>query len=147
MAISIRARLTLYFTALFGAIVVALAIAAYLLVRNDVYSKLDSGLHVAVDATAMSADHEFDEQPGQAGGEADLQSVLHGMHDVSLPGTQILVREGSRQAAYKGSRQQMQDLRSIESGKLANETTVNGLRIAHRELRVPKFGARYQIYA
>src|SRR5437764_228835 len=66
MAISTRARLTLYFTALFGAMVVALAITAYLLVRNDVYSKLDSGLHVAVDATAMSADDEFDENPIQA---------------------------------------------------------------------------------
>jgi heavy metal sensor kinase len=146
MAISIRARLTLYFTALFGAIVVALAIAAYLLVRNDVYSKLDSGLHVAVDATAMSADHEFDEQSDKAADEADLRSVLHEMHDVSLPGTQILVREGSRQVAYKASLQQTQDLRSIESGKLADETTLNGLRIAHRELLVPKFGARYQIY-
>src|SRR5260370_16310722 len=94
----------------------------------------------------MSADHEFDEQSDKAADEADLRSVLHEMHDVSLPGTQILVREGSRQVAYKASRQQTQDLRSIESGKLADETTLNGLRIAHRELLVPKFGARYQIY-
>ena len=104
MTISTRGRLTLYFRALFGAVVVALATGAYILVRNDAYSKLDSGLHVAIDATAMSADHEFDEQSSKPAGEADLRSVLHEMHAGSLPNTQILVREGSRQIAYEGER-------------------------------------------
>src|SRR5205085_8444351 len=111
MAISTRARLTLYFTGLFGAVLVALAAGAYILVRNDAYSKLDSGLRVAIDATAMSADHEFEEQSSKTAGEADLRSVLHGIHDGSLPNTQILVREGRRQVAYKGERPQAVDLR------------------------------------
>ena len=41
MVISIRARLTLYFTVLFGVIVVGLAVASYLLISRDLYSKLD----------------------------------------------------------------------------------------------------------
>jgi two-component system OmpR family sensor kinase len=147
MAISTRARLTLYFTALFGAVVLALATGAYILVRNDAYSKLDSGLHVTIDATAMSADHEFDEQSTKPAGESDLQSVLRDMHDGSLPNTQILVREGSRQVAYKGERPQAMDLRAIQPAQLMNGTTLNGLRIARRELLVSKFRARYEIYA
>jgi hypothetical protein len=43
---SARARLTISFTALFGAIVIALAVAAYVLVKNDAYLKLDATLHV-----------------------------------------------------------------------------------------------------
>jgi heavy metal sensor kinase len=147
MAISTRARLTLYFTALFGAVLVALATGAYILVRNDAYSKLDSGLRVAIDATAMSADHEFEEQSSKTAGEADLRSVLHGIHDGSLPNTQILVREGRRQVAYKGERPQALDLRTIPPGRLMNGATVNGLRVAQRELLVSKFSARYEIYA
>ena len=66
---STRARLTLIFTALFGIIVVGLATATYLLGRQDVYSKLDSALRTAIDATAMSAEHEFAEHDHKENGE------------------------------------------------------------------------------
>jgi heavy metal sensor kinase len=147
MTISTRVRLTVYFTVLFGAIVVALAIAAYVLVRNDAYSRLDSALRVAVDGTAMSATHELTEHSRQAAGDADLQAVLEEMRDGPIPDTQILVREGSRQVAYKPSQRQTTDLRSISPDGLRNASTWEGIRIAYRDLAVPQFGTRYQIYA
>jgi heavy metal sensor kinase len=147
MTISTRARLTVYFTALFGAIVVALAIAAYVLVRNDTYSKLDSALRVAVDGTAMSATHELNEHPRQAAGDADLQAVLQEMRDGPLPDTQILVREHSRQVAYKASQGQAVDLRRIAPDWPGNAANWEGVRVAYRELPVSKFATHYQIYA
>lgn len=142
MQISTRTRLTLYFTALFGVIVASLAIASYLLIRNDAYSQLDSALQVATGATAMSAEHEFNEHTTKGAGEADVQSVLNETGTGSLRYTQILIREGKREVAYKGN-----DLRTIGFGSVKNRITLHGLRIAYRELRVPKFHAVYQIYS
>ncbi len=56
---STRTRLTLYLTLLFGAIVVGLATASYLFVRSSLYSELDAQLRVAVEGTAMAAEHEL----------------------------------------------------------------------------------------
>lgn len=147
MTISTRVRLTVYFTTLFGCIVIALAIAAYMLVRNDAYSRLDSALRVAVDGTAMSATHELLEHSRQAAGDADLRAVLEEMRDGSLPDTQILVREGSRLVAYKSSRHQTTDLRRISLDGLRNASNWEGVRVAYRDLAVSKFGTRYRIYA
>ena len=61
--------------------------------------------------------------------------------------TQILVREERRQVAYKGSEHSIADLRTIDLGSLENRVTLHGLRVAYRELRVPKFHAVYQIYS
>ena len=58
---SIQTRLTLSFTALFGLIVLFLAIGSYVLVRNNLFSDLNTELQVAVDGTAMSAVHEMNE--------------------------------------------------------------------------------------
>ncbi len=147
MTISTRVRLTLYFTALFGGIVIALAIAAYVLVRNDAYARLDSSLRVAVDGTAMSATHELNEHSRQAGGDADLQAVLEEMRDGSLPDTQILVREGLRQVVYKPSQHQAADLRRLSAEWLGTPADWEGVRVAYRDLAVPKFGTHYRIYA
>src|SRR5581483_10609041 len=96
MVISIRARLTLYFTVLFGVIVVGLAVASYLLVSKDFYSKIDSALRIAVNATAMLGEHEMNGNSTKAEAEARLQAVLLETHNTPLPDTQILVREGDR---------------------------------------------------
>ena len=68
--------MTISFTALFGAIVIALSIAAYVLVRNGAYLRLDAALQVATGATAMSGEHELNEHSTKAAGEKDLQFVL-----------------------------------------------------------------------
>lgn len=148
MVISTRTRLTLYFTLLFGVIVIGIGISTFVLVRNDAYSKLDSGLRVAVDATAMSAQHELNEHTTESAGDADLQSVLDEHHDeTSLPDTQILVRQGSRAVAYKGTTQQQFDLRSISPAFLKSGAIIQGLRVQARELQIQRFRTRYQIYS
>ncbi len=144
---SARARLTISFTALFGAIVIALAIAAYVLVRNDAYLRLDAALRLATDATAMSAEHELNEHSTKAAGEDDLQAVLDEAGSSALADTQILVREGNRNAAYKPGAQEKFDLRAIPPEKLRNGGIVNGFRIASRTFRAAKFNAAYQIYS
>jgi signal transduction histidine kinase len=144
---SARARLTISFTALFGAIVLALAVAAYVLVRNDAYLRLDAALQVATGATAMSAEHELGEHATKLGGEKDLQLVLEESGSSALADTQILVRESSRNAAFKPGTPHGFDLRSIPPDKATNGATLDGLRIATRNLRAPKFNTVYQIYA
>jgi len=148
MVISIRARLTLYFTVLFGVIVVGLAVASYLLISRDLYSKLDSSLRIAVNTAASLGEHEMNESSSKAAGEAELQSVLLEKHNTPLPDTQILVREGDRQVAYKPDElPTTPDLPKMPPARLNRELNLQGLRIARRELDVPKFGARYQVYS
>jgi signal transduction histidine kinase len=147
MKMSARARLTISFTAVFGAIVIALAVAAYVLAKNDAYLKLDATLQVATGATAMSAEHELGEHPTKLGGERDLQLVLGEGQSSALGDTQILVREGHRTAAYKPGVQNGFDLRGVAPEALKSGTTVDGFRIAAGSFRAPQFGATYQIYS
>ncbi len=147
MIVSIRARLTLYFTVLFGVIVVCLAVASYLLASKDFYSKLDSALRIAVNATAMLGEHEMNESTAKADGEDGLRSVLLGTHNTPLPDTQILVREGDRDVVYKPDELPALDLPTVPSAKLKTARNLEGLRIAYRGLNIPKFQAHYQIYA
>ena len=144
---SARAQLTISFTALFGAIVIALAIATYVLVRNDAYLKLDAALQVATGATAMSSEHELNEHSTKTAGERDMRLVLHEAGTPALSDTQILVREGDRNAAYKPGAPDRFDLRFVPPDKLKNGVTIDGFRIAARTFRSPKFNAIYQIYA
>ncbi len=144
---SVRSRLTLCFTALFGSLVMALALAAYLLAQNDAYLRLDTALQVATGATAMSAEHELSEHSTQLGGERDLQAVLDETGSSALTDTQILVREGRRNAAYKPGDQHRLDLRAIPTETLREGAILHGFQIATRTFRVPKFNTVYQIYA
>jgi signal transduction histidine kinase len=144
---SARARLTISFTLLFGAIVIALAVAAYILFRNDAYLRLDAALQVATGATAMSAEHELNEHPTKVGGEKDLQSVLDEPGTAVLTDTQILVREGGRNAAFKPGVQHGFDLRDIPPGALVNGATLKGFRIAIRTFDARKFSTVYKICA
>src|ERR1700751_5859810 len=147
MRMSTRARLTLIFTALFGIIVVGLATATYLLGRQDVYSKLDSALRTAIDATGMSAEHEFAEHDHKENGEKDVGEVLRNARQAALPGIQILVREGDRNVAYRPGDQDKLDLRQASSSQLKSGTAIDGSRIQVRELDVPRFQTRYQLYS
>ena len=139
--------MTISFTTLFGAIVIALAVAAYVAVKNAAYLKLDAALQVATGATAMSAQHELSEHPTKLGGEKDLQSVLEEGGRSTLSDTQILVREGQRIAAYKPGSENGLDLRGVSPDALKSGTTVNGFRVATRDFPAPQFDTRYQIYS
>jgi len=143
---SIRARLTVSFTALFGAIVIALSVAAYVLLSADAYSRLDGALKVATGATAMSAEHELNEHRTQLAGENDLQSVLDEFGTGALTDTQILVRAGDRNVAYSPTPNLGFDLRALPSQRL-KAGKVNGFRIVSGAFRSPKFNTAYQIYS
>lgn len=135
------------FTALFGAIVIAPSIAAYVLVRNGAYLRLDAALQVATGATAMSGEHELNEHSTKAAGEKDLQLVLDEAANSGLTDTQILVREVNRNAAHKSGSQHGFDLRRVPPDMLVNGATLNGFRIGTRTFRASKFNTVYQIYA
>ena len=143
---SIKARLTASFTALFGVLVIALAIASYLLVSKDAYARLDGELQVATGATAMAASHELNEHPTKDDGIEDLRAVLDDVGSSDLTQTQILVRDQGRDAVYKSGGQAI-DLRKIPADELKNGATVAGLRIGVRQLEVPKFHTQLQIFA
>jgi len=143
---SVRARLTIFFTALFGAIVIALAVSAYFFASNDAYRRLDAALQVATGAIVMSGEHELNEHQEKLRGEQDLQSVLDGSSTSILADTQILVREGKRNVAYKPATQHRFDLRALPPDALRDGATVNGFRIVSGTFRAWKFDTQYQIY-
>ena len=144
---STRTRLTFYFTAVFGVMVVCLAVASYLVFRHEAFTDLDSSLNVAVSATAMSAAHELDEHKKQDDGEADLQSILDLSSESVLPDTQLLIRQGDRGVAHKGVSGPVFDLRKLRTQQILASTQLEGLRVAGREIQVPKFHATYEIFA
>lgn len=144
---SVRTRLTIYFTTVFGFIVVCLAVASYLVFRHQAYNELDSGLDVAASATALSAQHEMNEHRVQKNGETDLQEILDGSSQGVLRDSQILIREKTRDVAHKRSATTEVDLSSIPTAELRTRTEVSGLRISAREIQVPKFNTAYSIIA
>ncbi len=144
---SVRTRLTFYFTFVFGVVVVCFAIGGYSVFRHQAYSDLDESLHVAASATALSAAHELDEHREQRGGEADLQSILAVSSSYALPETQILIRERERNVAIKSVSGSGANLSRIPSDQLLSRAGVPGLRIVSFELKVPKFGTAYRIFA
>lgn len=121
----IRTRLTLSFTGLFGIIVLVLAVGSYILVRNSLLSGLSTELQVAVDGTAMAAQHELAEHSSPGPGEADLQEILDGRREAALPDTQILVRQGSRQIACKTGSNAPADLWTLSSARLRKGSSGN----------------------
>jgi heavy metal sensor kinase len=143
---SIRARLTLSFACLFGLIVLGLAVGSYLTVRNSLIADLTKELQVAVDATSMSAEHELNEHATVPPGERDLQEVLDERRAAALPDIQILVLQGERQVTFKGVAHAPVDLRRVPLQRLQTKT-YHDLRIASRDLPLPKFNSHYQIYA
>lgn len=144
---SLRVRLTVIFTALFSAIVIALAISLYLLAKSEAYKRLDASLEIAASATAMSAEHEFNENSTQRAGERDLRSVLTETQSPALKDTQILVSEKDRSAVYKPAIEREFDLRKVPKTTLKSGSTAAGLRIATHTLLVPRFNTGYEIYA
>jgi signal transduction histidine kinase len=145
--VSVRAQLTIVFTALFGAIVVALALSLYFLEKNDSYRRLDASLQVATAATSMSAEHELTEHSTKAGGEADIQAVLSETQSAALRDTQILVCEGDRCRDFKAGLDHNFDLRRIAKASLRNGAIIQGFRISTRTFDAPKFQTTYQVYA
>jgi two-component system OmpR family sensor kinase len=144
---TLRARLTLSYTAVFGIIVAVLAIGSYLLIRSDLYSKLDSALRVVVEVTAISAHHELIEHSQEEFGDDDIQAVLNGQVDPALPQMQILVRHGNRNVAYKRGGSRVADLRTLPLDRIRSGQTFGTLRVVKRELAVPQFKTSYEIFA
>src|SRR5271166_1024091 len=140
----IRTRLTLSFTALFGVIVLGLAIGGFILFRNSLLAGLNTQLQAAVDGTAMAAEHELSEHDTSAPGEKDLQSILNGRRDAALPDTQILVRMGSREVAYKADSSTTVDIRTLPPDFL-RAGSFDSLRVVSRELTIPKFNLNYEV--
>ncbi len=146
MSFPIRARLTLFFTVMFGIIVGILATGAYFFIRSDLYGKLDTGLRVTAEVTAISANHELIEHSQEEFGDADIQAVLNGQVQPALPQMQILVRQGGKNVAYKRSGPHVVDIRTLPIRSLKSGQTVQELRICERELAAPQFHTTYQIY-
>lgn len=144
---SVRARLTLYFTLVFGVMVVCLAIASYSVFRHQAFNELDDSLNVAASATAISAAHELDEHSEQKDGEGDLQSILDVSARPGLPETQILMRDGERNVARKAVHTGVVDLSTITTPQLLSTRGVSGMRIASSEINVPKFHTTYRVFA
>ncbi len=144
---SVRTRLTFCFTFVFGVVVVCFAVGGYSVFRHQAYSDLDESLQVAASATALSAAHELDEHSEQRGGEADLQSILGVSSSSALPETQILIREKDRNVALKSATGSGVNLSRIPNDQLLSRGAVPGLRIVSFELKVPKFGTAYRIFA
>ena len=144
---STKAQLSITFASLFGAIVIALAVSFYVAEKNDAYQRIDAALQVATGATAMSAEHELSEHSTKAAGERDLQSVLDESKSSALNDTEILVCEGSRDAAYKPGLERKINLCEVQRDLLENRSNTNGLRVATIGLMVPKFKTSYVVYA
>ena len=98
---SVRVRLTLWYTAILGLVLVVFATGVYLAVSHRLYRELDRGLDSALNVAAVSLQHEIEEHKGQHDGETNFGGVLATIHHTSFPRQAISVFTGGTLVAYK----------------------------------------------
>ncbi len=98
---TVRARLTLWYVAALGAVLIFFSAAVYILFKNTLQNRLDSQLRSVVQVTELALNHEIEEHGGQAAGEKSVRDVLHTMHQTSFPDIAISVWSGERLVAEK----------------------------------------------
>lgn len=98
---SIRARLTVWHTAILSVILVLFGVVVYAAMEKSLYERLDSQLANVAEVMVSSLGHEIEEHQGQLKGEAMFNGVLTTVHEVILRDSALAVFEGGRLVARK----------------------------------------------
>ena len=98
---SIRARLTLWYVAVFSVILAVSGFVVFSRLAESRYERLDARLELADRVLAASLKHEIEEHEGKAPGEASFRSVLVTIHQLTFPGQAVTIMQNGRVVGQK----------------------------------------------
>ncbi|MGJ5813096.1 ATP-binding protein [Paludibaculum fermentans] len=98
---SIRARLTLWYVAVFSVILVVSGFVVFSQLVESRFQRLDSRLELAGRVLAASLKHEIEEHEGKAPGEASFRSVLITIHQLTFPDQAVTILQAGRVVGQK----------------------------------------------
>ncbi|MBN9660783.1 MAG: HAMP domain-containing protein [Acidobacteria bacterium] len=98
---SIRARLTLWYVAVFSVILAVSGFVVFSQLVESRYQRLDSRLELAGRVLAASLKHEIEEHEGKAPGEASFRSVLITIHQLTFPAQAVTILQANRTVGQK----------------------------------------------
>lgn len=98
---SIRARLTLWYVAVFSVILAVSGFVVFSSLAESRYQRLDSRLELVDRVLAASLKHEIEEHEGKAPGEASFRSVLVTIHQLTFPGQAVTIVQDGRNVGRK----------------------------------------------
>ncbi|WP_321476832.1 ATP-binding protein [uncultured Paludibaculum sp.] len=98
---SIRARLTLWYVAVFSVILAVSGFVVFSRLAESRYQQLDSRLELADRVLAASLKHEIEEHEGKAPGEASFRSVLVTIHQLTFPAQAVTIVQDGRKVGLK----------------------------------------------
>jgi signal transduction histidine kinase len=98
---SVRIRLTLWHSGIFGLVLLLFAGGLYVVFSRRVHDELDRSLVSALDVCAASLAHEIEEHEGKDIGERNFEGVLRTIHQASFPRQAISVFVNGRIVASK----------------------------------------------
>ncbi|QOY85112.1 sensor histidine kinase [Paludibaculum fermentans] len=98
---SIRARLTLWYVAVFSLILAVSGFAVFSQLVESRYQRLDSRLELAGRVLAASLKHEIEEHEGKEPGEVSFRSVLVSIHQLTFPAQAVTIVQGDRIVGLK----------------------------------------------
>jgi heavy metal sensor kinase len=142
---SVRFRLTLWFTAVLGLVLVLFASSVYYAVRRDAFARLDSGLASVLQVVSLSLEHEIEEHKGQAPGETAFREILLTMHQESFPRHAIGVYQDRRAVAIKAADNGLAAPPVADVYRSPRFATEGRSRLAGVEVSVPNVTQAYQV--
>ncbi|HKX30590.1 MAG TPA: HAMP domain-containing protein [Blastocatellia bacterium] len=148
---SIRAKLTIWYTAMLAVVVIIFSIGVYVLLSNALRLNLDRALRASIEAAAISLTHEIDE------GETPVQAANSILEDLSIPeqalavyDTQgrLLAERHTRDQAAAGLPEQSlisQDRAYFYSVPNVTPAAEGTLRTAAQRIRIAPYGPTFLV--
>lgn len=111
---SLRMRVNLRYSALFGVLAISIALGVYGNLQRDAYSRLDDSTATLLKIVVADIHQEFQEHGHQSAAEQSLSHVLQTVYQTSFPQEQVAVWNGHQLVAYKSALgRQQTDLRHV----------------------------------
>ncbi len=146
MAKSLRTRVALRYSFLFGLLALSIAFGVYGSLQRDAYGRLDDSVATLLHIVAADIHQEFQEHGQREAAEQSLRHVIQTVYETSFPQEQVAIWNGKRLVAYKpplGHKQA--DLRSITLPDRTGGFSRNDLRILTASVRDPGTDDIYRV--
>jgi signal transduction histidine kinase len=146
MTRSVRTRVALRYSLLFGLFATLIAVGIYKYLEWDAYRRLDEITGPLLRASEFTLQHEVEQHGGKQQGERALRQVMETTFNASFPKEQVAIWDGARLVAYKKNLGPVQvDLRTLGPPGRQPLRSDRDLRVATASLYIPAVQTTYKI--
>lgn len=144
---SVRTRVSLRYSLLFGLLALFIGVGVYAYLKRDAYIRLDENTKTLLGVIKLAAKHEIEEHGGKQSGEEALREVMRTLYQTSFPQEQVAVWDGSRLVAFKPNLGRKQnDLRQVRFRGEQGAFNSGDLRVAVSSVYVPQAATSYRVF-